>query len=101
MNDLNRFGFGLKNFLNDPRKVLGVCVFVFVISLFLNAGLWKVWGLRRDFSTIEDQINMAQKQSSILDMQIRQAKDPAFIERQARDKLDMVSESDLIFVFPE
>ncbi len=60
-----------------------------------------MWSLRRDYSTIDQQINLAQKQSAILDMQIHQAKDPAFIERQARDKLDMVSEKDLIFVFPE
>ncbi len=101
MGDLHRFGYKLRNFLNDPRKVLVVCLFVFVISLFLNGALWKVWGLRRDFSTIRDQIASAQKQSSVLDMQIYQAKDPVFIERQARDKLDMVSEKDLIFVFPE
>ncbi len=101
MEDLHRFGFGIRNFLNDPRKVFVVCLFAFVTSLFLNGGLWKVWGLRRDFATINDQITLAQKQSSILDMQIRQAKDPAFIERQARDKLDMVSDKDLVFVFPE
>lgn len=101
MEDLHRFGYGIRNFLNDPRKVFVVCLFVFAISLFLNGGLWKVWGLRRDRSTIDEQITIAQKQSSVLDMQIRQAKDPAFIERQARDKLDMVSEKDLVFVFPE
>ena len=101
MEDLHRFGYGLRKFLNDPRKVLIVCLFVFVISLFLNGGVWKVWSLRSDYSTIGDQISIAQKQSSILDMQIHQAKDPVFIERQARDKLDMVGEKDLIFVFPE
>lgn len=34
-------------------------------------------------------------------MQIKQAKDPVFIERQAKDKLDMVDEHDLVFVFSE
>jgi cell division protein FtsB len=101
MSDLHKFGYRLQSFLNDPRKVLVVCLFVFVISLFLNGGLWRVWGLRRDYATIGEQISAAQKQSALLDMQIRQAKDPVFIERQARDKLDMVSEKDLIFVFPE
>ncbi len=101
MDDLHQFGYKLKSFLNHPRKVFVVCLVVFIISLFLNGGIWKVWGLRRDFSTIEQQISAAQKQSSVLDMQIRQAKDPVFIERQARDNLDMVGEKDLIFVFPE
>lgn len=101
MEDLHRFGYGIRQFLNNPLKVFIVCLFTFIIALFLNGGLWKVWGLRRDYSTINEQIILAQKQSSVLDMQIRQAKDPAFIERQARDKLDMVSEKDLVFVFPE
>ena len=101
MEDLHKFGYSLRKFLNDPRKVFLVCLFVFIISLFLNGGVWKVWSLRRDYSTIGQQITVAQKQSTVLDMQIHQAKDPAFIERQARDKLDMVSENDLIFVFPE
>lgn len=78
-----------------------VCLFVFVISLFINGALWRVWGLRRDLGTIQDQINAAQKQSSILDVQIKQAKDPVYIERRARDNLDLVGENDLIFVFPE
>lgn len=34
-------------------------------------------------------------------MQIKQAKDQSFIARQAKDKLDMVGEHDLVFVFPE
>lgn len=101
MEELYRFGFRLRKFLNNPLKVLFACLFVFVISLFLNGALWRVWGLRRDLVTIDEQIVSAQKQSSMLDVQIRQAKDPAFIERQAKDKLDMVGENDLIFVFPE
>lgn len=101
MYDLHSFGFQLRRFLNDPRKVFLVCLVVFIVSLFLNGGMWKVWGLYRDRTTIFEQIDLAQKQSSILDMQIRQAKDPVFIERQARDKLDMVGEKDLLFVFPD
>lgn len=76
-------------------------MFIFIISLFLNGAVWKVWGLYSDQQIIEDQILMTQKQSIVLDMQVKKAKDPVFIERQARDKLDMVSDKDLIFVFPD
>ncbi len=101
MEDLHRFGFRLRQFLNNPRQVLMACCVVFVLSLFLNGALWRVWGLHRDLDTIQQQITGAQKQATLLDMQIHQAKDPVFIERQARDKLDLVGEHDLIFVFPE
>ncbi len=101
MNDFHYFGQRLRQFLNKPHKVLIVCLFVFIISLFLNGALWRVWGLRRDLATIQSQIDAAQKQATFLDVQIKQAKDPVYIERQARDKLDLVGENDLVFVFPE
>ena len=101
MDDLRRLSFNFRQFLNKPHKVAVVCLFIFVISLFINGTLWRVWGLRRDQAKIQTQIENAQKQSSFLDLQMKQAKDPVFIERQARDKLDMVSDNDLVFVFPE
>lgn len=36
-----------------------------------------------------------------LEKSLIEARDPAFIERQARDRLDLVRENDLVFVFPE
>ena len=78
-----------------------VCIFVFLISLFFNGAVWRVWGLHRDMATIETRILNARAQAINLDMQIKQANDPSFIERQAKDKLDMVGEHDLVFVFPE
>lgn len=101
MEDIRRLSFNFRQLLNKPYKIAVLCVFVFVISLFINGSLWRVWALRRDHATILTQIENAQKKSSLLDVQIKQAKDPVFIERQARDKLDMVSDNDLVFVFPE
>jgi cell division protein FtsB len=78
-----------------------MCVCIFILSLFFNGALWRIWSLRHDLSTIKGQIISSKEQSKALDMQIKQAKDPSFIERQAKDKLDMVGEHDLVFVFSE
>lgn len=72
-----------------------------MISLFFNGAIWRVWSLHRDLKTIQEQIVASKAQSKALDMQIKQAKDPSFIERQAKDKLDMVGENDLVFVFSD
>lgn len=101
MDDLRKLGFKLRQTLENPFRVAVICAVVFVLTLFVNGTLWRVWGLRRDQSTILEQIQNAQKQSTILDLQIKQAKDPVFIERQARDRQDMVSENDLVFVFSD
>ena len=99
MEDIRQLSFKFRQLLNKPFKIAFLCLFIFIISLFINGTLWRVWGLRRDQATILEQIQNTQKQSVLLDVQIKQAKDPIYIERQARDKQDMVSENDLVFVF--
>ena len=82
-------------------KVFFFCVCIFIGSLFFNGAVWRIWSLHRDSSKIQEQILNSKAQSKALDMRIKQAKDPSFIERQAKDKLDMVGEHDLVFVFSE
>ena len=101
MDDVRRLSFKFRQLLNKPLKVAFICVVVFVLTLFVNGTLWRVWGLRRDQATIIEQIQSTQKHATLLDLQIKQAKDPSFIERQARDRQDMVSDNDLIFVFSD
>lgn len=74
---------------------------IFVAYLFLNGAVWRIWGLHRDLDTIGKKITESKSMSKSLDMQIKQAKDPSFIERQAKDKLDLVGEQDLVFVFSD
>ena len=95
------YGSRFRNFLNRPFKVLIVCNIVFATYLFFNGSIWRVWGLKRDQSTITEQITNAKEHSKRLDMQISQARDQSFIARQAKDKLDMVGEHDLVFVFSD
>ncbi len=57
--------------------------------------------MHRDYDRIESQIKDTRKSISHLAGQLKLAKDPTFIERQARDKLDMAGEDDLVFVFPD
>lgn len=95
------FGFKFRNLLNKPVKVFLLCVCIFIITLFFNGAIWRVWGLHHDSATIQKQILNSKSQAKVLDMQIKQAKDPSFIERQAKDKLDFVGEHDLVFVFSD
>lgn len=101
MDDIRRLSFKFRQLLNKPIKVALICAIFFILTLFVNGTLWRVWGLRRDQSTIIEQISSTQKKATFLDVQIKQAKDPSFIERQARDRQDMVSENDLVFVFSD
>jgi hypothetical protein len=77
------------------------CFTLLLVTLFLNGTLWKLWGLYRDEDRIVSQSLEAKAQMLVIDKQIKQAADTTFIERQARDKMDLVGDHDLIFVFPE
>ncbi|MGZ3772409.1 MAG: septum formation initiator family protein [Pseudobdellovibrionaceae bacterium] len=96
-----QFAVGLRRFLNHPSKVAICCLFIFSGSIVLNGNIFRLWGLHRDFDRINAEIQQTRLDIASLSFQLKQAKDPAFIERQARDKLDLAGEDDLVFVFPE
>lgn len=78
-----------------------MCLIFFVATLVLNGLLWRLWGLHRDFAKLNTEIEDTRNSIAKLSVQLQQAKDPSFIERQARDKLDLVSDKDLVFVFSD
>lgn len=101
MNTLQKLVYNLRSWLQSPSKVFAICLAVFFISLFLNGTLWKIWSLQKNRTVIGQQILDSKAEIKKIEFQMKQAKDPYFIERQARDKMDMVSGEDLIFVFPD
>ena len=98
---VRKMAISFRSFLNHPGKVAIVCMVFFATTLMMNGLLWRLWGLHRDFERLSVEITGTISDIEKLNGQLKQAKDPSFIERQARDKLDLVSEKDLVFVFPE
>jgi cell division protein FtsB len=98
---VRKFATSFRNFLNHPGKVATICAICFVATLVLNGLLWRLWGLRRDYARLSHEISSTRTGIEKLTGQLKQAKDPSFIERQARDKLDLVGEKDLVFVFSD
>jgi cell division protein FtsB len=90
-----------RSFLNHPGRVASLCLVFFAVTLMLNGLLWKLWGLHRDYARLTFEVKDTKMTIEKLTGQLKQAKDPSFIERQARDKLDLASEKDLVFVFPD
>ncbi len=97
----SKFGKWLRRFLNHPYKVAIFCGFIFTVSIFLNGNIWRLWSLHRDFDHINLEISQAKEANTSLQAQLKQAKDPVFIEHHAHDKLDLAGEDDLVFVFSD
>lgn len=92
---------GLNTLLHAPQKMFWVCIGLIVLNLIIDGSLFRLWTLHRDYKTIQKNISATEQQNAKLKIQLAKAKDPAFLEREARDRFDLVSEGDLVFVFSE
>lgn len=92
---------GLNNLLQTPSKVIWICLALVVLNLVLDGSLLRLVLLYRDQAEIQKNVSALSVQTEGLKNRLKHAKDPAFLEREARDRFDLVSEGDLVFVFSE
>lgn len=92
---------GLNQLLQSPTKVIWICAGLVLLNLILDGSLFRLYRLYRDHTAIHEKIMNLQSKNQEMRQRLKQAKDPAFLEREARDRFDLVSEGDLVFVFSE
>jgi cell division protein FtsB len=68
----------------------------------MTSGLWwKLWALHRDYEALGQKMSSTKQEIREIESQVKLAGDLQFIERQAKDRLDMVDENELVFVFSD
>lgn len=87
--------------LNRPLKVLLICSIIMFVNLVLEGSLLRLWSLHREQAELESKKSQMYLESKDLSLKLEKASDPAFLEREARDRFDLVSEGDLVFVFSD
>ena len=87
--------------LNHPLKVFWICAAVCFASVILDGSFIRLWSLHREASALELKLAAAEDNAKQIALKIKEAQQPAYIERQARDQLDLVKEGDLVFVFAD
>jgi cell division protein FtsB len=100
MRSVKRAALKIRNSLNSPSRILTYSLLFFVLTLSLNGTPLRLWGLHRDLDRLNKEIIKNHKDIKDLKVKIAQVSQPAYIEREARDRLDLVGEDDLLFVFP-
>jgi len=85
--------------IHRPQKVLFICLALILMSLVFDGTLIKIWRLNKNIKNFETESMKLSTDIHAVNKQIRQAHDPDFLEREARDRFDLVNEGDLIFVF--
>jgi hypothetical protein len=97
------FGFfaAVNDFLHRPWVVLWTCLGLAFVNLVWDGTWLNMWSLHRDFEQLNSSSVSLQQELGALNRKLRQAGDPAFVEREARDRFDLVGEGDLVFVFAD
>lgn len=99
MKHLKALPYKIKYALNRPHTIFLCCVCVFVLSVLFNGTLWRLWSLNGDHQRFVADIEQVKEDISHIEAQMKIVKDPSYIKRLARDKMDLIGENDLMFVF--
>ena len=78
-----------------------MCVLVIMLNLVINGSLFRLWSLYHDYARLEQNIDAVKTRSTELRSKLQRAREPAFLEKEARDRFDLVSAGDLVFVFTD
>jgi cell division protein FtsB len=87
--------------LNHPPRVLWLCGLFIVLNSVLDRSLFHLWSLYRDQARLGQELTALQTHSADLKSKLQTANDPSFLEKEARDRFDLVSAGDLVFVFTD
>jgi cell division protein FtsB len=96
-----KIGSFVSETLNRPLKVLLVCAALIFVNLILEGSLLRLWSLHREKDGLVKKQAELRQESHELSLKLEKASDPSFLEREARDRFDLVSEGDLVFVFSD
>jgi len=89
----------IQSFLNAPVHVLVYCFLGFTSAVILDGSFFRLWSLHHENNRLTETLERLNADSLVLDQKIHHAKSLDFIERQARDQLDLVEQNELVFVF--
>lgn len=98
---LHQLSEKIKYFLHSPYKVFMICLGVLMFTFILKGHMWRLWSLHHEIGQMAQDIKSIELSINKLSSKVRQAKDPNYLEKQAKDRMDYVEEGDLVFVFPD
>ncbi len=98
---MNTIGDKISNLLERPFRVIGICFCLLMIGIVFDGSLWRLYHIHQNKELLETKINEENNKIEMIKLQLGQLKNPAFIEKQARERLEFLEKDDLLFVFSE
>lgn len=91
----------INSLLLNPLRVFFICLFIGAAAIIFDGSLYNYWSLSKTDKELEKRISKMTLATNSLRSQIEQTKSLNFLERQARDRLDLVGPDEMAFVFSD
>ena len=91
----------LSKILYHPDRILLLCLVFLFFNLIADKTLLRLVSMKRSLKAVENRSQSIEKDNTEIQQKIKKAKDPDFIEKELRERLDYTEDGDLIFLFPE
>ncbi|MBX9766684.1 MAG: septum formation initiator family protein [Bdellovibrionales bacterium] len=92
---------GVTHFLHRPKSVAMWCLVLSLSGLLVEGSLLSWLRLLSEERVMAGELVRLKADNTRLKTEVSQTKDPKLIEREARERLDLVQKNDLIFVFSD
>lgn len=101
MKNLTIWASVFREWLQNPTRVLLVVGSLAFVAVLVDGTLFRLWSLDRDRDRLTERIESLKHSIRDKEKKLAESNRPEFIERQAREQLDLVRDGDLVFIFSD
>ncbi|MBI2036391.1 septum formation initiator family protein [Candidatus Microgenomates bacterium] len=85
------------------RKIIAIIIFAFEAYLIitLSRSVWELWGKRDEYSKIQEKVAQLKEENNRRQSEARYVQTPQFIEKEAREKLNLVKPDETLVIIPQ
>lgn len=91
----------IKKIIHKPSSVFLIVLAFVVVNLLIDNTIIQIFKLKRDLSIVQNRTEEIENNILKVQDQIKKSSDPAFIEKEARERFDFLHKGELIFIFPD
>ena len=91
----------INEFLKQPVWLLVACSVLIFMHLAMDGTFFRMWHLYNSRKVLESRIESIQIKNALVEERLKKLSDSRFLEREVRDRFNLVGEKDIIFIFSE
>ena len=91
----------VKKFSHQPLWTLMACLIFLCIHLVIGGTFLNLWQLYRNRQALEQRIAELTQKNNQVENHLKKLSESPFLEKEVKDRFNMVGEEDIIFIFSE